>query len=198
MKKQNQVASVSFGLIVLIGIVASVFIGGLWLVGTYNGIVRQENGIVAVHEDMQNVHTSIFNQMKSQGLSVEKYGDMVTEAITTAIEGRYGKTGSQAAMQWIQEQNPTIDPKILEKLQVAIEAGYNKFEAVQRTKIDKLRVYDNTLDSALTGWVAKTFMGFPKKVTADMRKTISSAASKTMMETKEMETIDPFAKPAAQ
>lgn len=165
----------------------------MMVVGTYNGLVRDENGIVAVHEDMQNVHASIFNTIKSQGLSVEKYGEMVTTAISVAIEGRYGKTGSQAAMQWIQEQNPTIDPKIFEKLQVAIEAGYSRFEATQRTKIDRIRVYDNKLDSLVTGALAR-FMGFPKKVTADMRKTISSSETKKMMETKEMETIDPFAK----
>ena len=189
-------ASVSVGLIVLIGIVAVAALSIIWWSGTYNNLVSQENGIVAVHKDMQNVHASIFNQIKSQGLSVEKYGAMVTEALKVAVEGRYGKNGSQAAMQWIQEQNPTIDPKIMEKLQVTIEAGYNEFKSVQRTKLDRLRVYDNTLDSFITGSIAKSFMGFPKKVTDDMREVVSSAATKQMMETKEMETIDPFAKKA--
>ena len=178
---------------IIIGLIAIIFIGIVWFAGTYNGLVRQENSIVAAHEDLQNVHASIFNQIKSQGLSVEKYGDMVTKAINAAIEGRYGKNGSQAAMQWIQENNPTIDSKVFEKLQVVIEAGYNKFEEAQRTKIDKIRVYDNTLDSFFTGFVAKSIMGFPKKVTADMRKTITSAETSEMMKTKEMKTIDPFA-----
>ena len=181
-------------LLILIGLLIIIIIGASWFAGTYNGLVRQENGIVAANEDLQNIHTSIFNQIKSQGLSVEKYGTMVTQAITTAIEGRYGKNGSQAAMQWIQENNPTIDSKIFEKLQVVIEAGYNKFESAQRTKIDKLRIYDNTMDSLFTGFVAKSVMGFPKKVTADMRKTITSAETTEMMKTKEMKTIDPFAR----
>ncbi len=179
--------------LILLGLLAIIGISVLWFAGTYNGLVRQENSIVAANEDLQNVHTSIFNQIKSQGLSVEKYGTMVTQAITTAIEGRYGKNGSQAAMQWIQEQNPTIDSKIFDKLQVVIETGYNKFESSQRTKIDKLRVYDNTMDSLFTGFVARNIMGFPKKVTADMRKTITSAETSEMMKTKEMKTIDPFA-----
>ncbi len=128
---------------------------------------------------------------------MEKYGSMVTEALSVAVTGRYGKNGSQAAMQWIQEQNPTIDIKIMDKLQTVIEAGYKKFESAQRTKIDKLRIYDDTLGSFPTNMLAGLF-GFPKKVTEDMRKTISSAETKEMMQTKEMKTIDPFStKPAA-
>jgi hypothetical protein len=165
----------------------------IYLTSTYNQFVRHENGIVAVHEDMQNVHSSVFNQLKSQGLAVEKYQEMVVQAMQVAVEGRYGKSGVQAAVTWIREQNPTIDPSVVRKLQEAIEIGYNKFESAQRTKIDRLRAFDNDLDSAIKGNVAR-FLGFPKKVTADMRKTITSATTETMMKTKQMDTINPFSK----
>jgi hypothetical protein len=183
----------------ILGIIAAVLVAGaltlvVTLVGINNSFVRMENGVVAVHEDMKNVHASIFNKIKSQGLVVEKYGEMVIGAINAAISGRYGASGAQAAFLAIKEQNPTIDSKIMEKLQVAIEAGYNGFESAQRGKIDRLRVYDNALESVPGGWLARTFMGFPRKVTADMRTTISSAETKETFQTKEMKTIDPFAK----
>lgn len=183
------------GLLITAAVIAAIVVSAvIYAVGINNSFVRHENGVVAVHEDMQNVHSSIFNTIKSQGLAVEKYGAMVIEAINAAIGGRYGKDGVQGAMIWIKEQNPTIDPRTFEKLQVAIEAGYNKFESTQRSKIDRLRVYDNELESVPRGWIARSFMGFPRKVTADMRTTISSAETKEMMKTKEMKTIDPFAK----
>jgi len=164
----------------------------IYAVSKYNSFVQQENGIVAVHEDMKNVHSSIFNQIKSQGLSVEKYGDLVIKAIDAAVGKRYGANGIQSAMAWIKEQNPTIDSKVFGKLQVAIEAGYNKFESTQRTKIDRLRIYDNDREVFPGSMVASIF-GFPKKVTQDMRTTISSGATDEVMASKQLKTINPFA-----
>ena len=171
-------------------------IAGSWviyMIGTYNNLVGQEEGIKATYNDMQNVHVSIFNQMKSQGLAAEKYGNMVIQALQVGMEGRYGQNGSQAAFQWIQEQNPTIDSKIMDKLQVAIEAGYNKFEAVQRTKIDKLRIYNQNLRTFPSN-LAATLMGFPKIDLQKYGATISTAETKKTFESGEMKTIDPFSK----
>jgi hypothetical protein len=179
--------------IVAIVLLAVVAILGLSFIGVYNSCNSQEKGILAVHNDMQNVHASMFNQMKSQGLAVEKYGDMVIQAINEAMSGRYGEGGSRAAFQWIQENNPTIDAAVMEKLQVAIEAGYNRFEATQRTKIDRLRIYKRDLDSFPKGFIAKIF-GYPKINLAEMEQVISTKETKKTFETKEMETIDPFAK----
>lgn len=179
--------------IIVLGIVA---ILGVGLLKFYSNLVHMEGDIVAVHEDLKNVHTSIFNQMKSQGLTVEKYGKMVVEAMEVSVEGRYGSDGSRAVVQVIREQNPNIDPKIMATLQVAIESGYKGFESRQRTKIDAIRVYQNALRTPLLGWVAQTFLGFPDRVTDDMLKTVSSAATDDMMARKQMDTIDPFSKPA--
>jgi hypothetical protein len=192
-KTQSERGSVKVLLMVVGGLAMLVVIAIIYLVSTYNTAARMENGVVAVHEDMKNVHASIFNTMKSQGLSIEKYGDTVIKALDAAMNGRYGADGVKGAMVWIQEQNPTIDASLYSKLQTVIESGYTRFEATQRSKIDRLRVYDNFIDTNPGGAVAKAF-GYPKKVTADMRQTISTAETKEMMATKEMKTIDPFAK----
>ncbi|MFC1598822.1 hypothetical protein ACFL2U_02335 [Patescibacteria group bacterium] len=182
--------------IVALAVVAVLVCGiggcGLYTMGTYNSLVRQENGIEAVHEDMKNVHASIFNQIKSQGLTVEKYGDLVIQALEVSMSGRYGKTGSQAAMQWLKEENPTISPDVFTKLQTVIEVGYNKFESTQRSKIDRIRVYENSLEQFPSSLIASSF-GFPRFDLAMYKVTISSAKTKKTFETGEMETIDPFA-----
>ena len=180
----------------LAGVIIPLAIMGIlaiYCIGTYNSLVSQEEGIKAIHEDMKNVHASIFNSIKSQGLAVDKYGDMVIQAIDAAISGRYGKKGSKAAFQWIQEQNPTIDPKIMEKLQVAIEAGYNKFESTQRTKIDRLRIYRQDLRSFPKNIVVG-ILGFPKIDLNELGSTITTAETTKTFETKQMDVIDPFAK----
>lgn len=165
----------------------------VWLVASYNGLVRQEEGIVASYEDMKNIHASIYNNIKSQGLVAERYGEMVVKAIEASISGRYGKSGSQAAVQMITEQNPNIDPGILKKLQVVIEASYNKFETAQRDKIDRVRIYRSDLRGFPTVIIA-TLLGFPK---IDMRlysETIITENTAKTFETKKMDTIDPFAR----
>jgi len=188
MSKGAIIALVIVGLIIVL--VGSVIIYGI---STYNSCNTQEKGITAVDRDMQNVHASIFSQIKSQGLAVEKYGEMVIQAIEVAMSGRYGKTGSQAAFQWLSEQNPSISPQIMEKLQVAIEAGYNKFEATQRTKIDRIRIYETDLGAFPKGMVAKMF-GYPKIDLDELKQVIVTAETKKVFETKEMEVIDPFSK----
>ncbi len=165
----------------------------IYCVSVYNDNIAQEQGIVATNEDMKNVDASVFNTIKSQGLTVEKYGDLVIKAIEASTSGRYGKNGSQAAMQWIQEQNQNIDAKIMDKLQIAIEAGYNKFESAQRTKIDRIRIYNIDLKSVIRG-SASWVMGFPKIDLKDLSQTIVTAETKKTFETKEKATIDPFAK----
>lgn len=178
------------GLGVVVMLVGSI---AIFMVSSYNAFITAENGIVASHEDMQNVHASIFNSIKSQGLVVDKYNDMVIKALNAGMSGRYGPDGVKGAMLWIKEQNPSIDPQVYNKLQVAIEAGYARFESAQRTKIDKIRVYNNVREGYFRSWAARHY-GFPRKVTPDMLITVTSAETEEMMQTKKMKTIDPFAK----
>jgi len=147
------------------------------VVTTYNGLVRSENSIEAFDKDMQNVHANLYTQLKAQDLAVDKYGEMVVEAIQAAISGRYGDKGVKGAMLWIQEQNPTIDATVLVKLQVVIEAGYNKFEASQRTKIDAVRVYKDSLGTFPRNIIASAF-GFPRMDKEMMERVITSATTK--------------------
>ena len=155
------------------------------VVSAYNGCVRAENSIEAFDKDMQNVHANLYTQLKAQDLAVDKYGEMVINAIQAAISGRYGKDGVRGAMLWIQESNPSIDSKVLEKLQVVIEAGYNKFEASQRSKIDAVRVYKDSLGTFPKNIVASMF-GFPRLDKDIMERIVTSATTKKDFATGEL------------
>ena len=179
------------GQIALIALVtlAVTVVGYTWV--TYNTLVGYEEDIHAIDKDMQNVHASIHKQMRGQGIAVEKYGEMVIKALEVAMEGRYGKTGSQAAFQWLKEENPSIPPEIMTKLQQVIEAGYNRFEATQRTKIEMVNAYRKKLRRPPSSWVARQF-GFP---TIDMEaadRVITSAETKRDFAAGELSDPDPF------
>lgn len=162
-------------------------------VTNYNKMVGLENKVEAIDKDMQNVHASIFNNIKSQGLTVESYGDLVIRGINAAMSGRYGATGSGAVMQWIQEQNPNIDPDVIKKLQIVIESGYNRFEATQRTKVDVVRIYKNVVQRFPSNIIAAVFR-FPRRPWEVIDRMITTEETKETWKTGNMEIIDPFKK----
>jgi len=180
MKKVAIIVSCIFG-----GGILFVVMMAFWVIGVRNDFVRHENAIEAVNLDIQNVHASIFQQMKQQGVAVDEYGDMVIEAIEGAIAGRYGEGGMKSSWAWIKEDNPEIDPAIMEKLQQAIEAGYNKFEAFQRTKLDRVRIYKNSLEVFPDNMIASA-SGFPRIDVAAAGSIVTSAQTKQDFDTGEL------------
>jgi hypothetical protein len=180
--------------LIIIGVIVAVLAVGVISGIMYNNdFVKTENLIVATDGDLQNVHASIFNNIKSQGLSVEKYGDMVIKAIDASMTGRYGAKGSSAAFQWIKEENPKIDTATFTKLQQVIDAGYNNFETKQRTKIDIIRTYKNKIQVFPANLYA-SILGFPKIDLKKYSEVITTEETKKTWETGNMKTIDPFAK----
>ncbi len=171
-------------------VVVSVIVLGMSF-SYYNTFNGKEIEINAVDKDMQNVHASIYKQMKAQGMSVEKYGKMVVDALKVSMQGRYGKNGSSAGMQWIKEQNPNINPKMFRKLQQIIEAGYNKFEAVQRKKIDMTDKYKKVATN-LPGLIFAKIMGFPRKPFDELGRIITSKETKQDFKNGELSDPDMF------
>lgn len=174
----------------VIGGVVLVLVLLMMAVSYNNGFVSQEEGIIASHQDSKNVHASVFKNLKSQGVSVERYGDAVIEAIQAAMQGRYGG-GSKAAFQWFKEHNPEISPDLYSKLQTSIEAGYNKFEAAQRNKIDRIRQYRSNLRS-FPGSMVAGFMGFPKIDLKEYEQIVLTGATEKAFEEGKDEPINPF------
>ena len=87
--------------------------------------------------------------------------DDLKEVIKEAIGGRYGAEGSKATWQWIQENNPSVDPSLYQNIQQAIEAGRNKFENAQTLLLSRCQEYQ-TQQGYLVRGVFIRMTGYPK------------------------------------
>lgn len=90
------------------------------------------------------------------------YTDDLKKVIEADVQGRYGKDGSSATMQWIKERNLPFDSTMYTKIQQSIESGRNEFNEGQKTLVDIKQRYEAIRNSAWTGmWMR--IAGYPKK-----------------------------------
>ena len=124
---------------------------------TYSGLVGLQNSMQATFKNNQQVYSSVLIQIESTGAIAKAGTDQQIKGATEAIAARYGKDGAKGVMTWIQEQNPNIDTKLYAKVQQIVQIGYTRFEANQRTLIDKTRIYQNMVTIPPSSMVAKIF-----------------------------------------
>ena len=150
-------------------IICAVVVLGLSTIGPRNRMKNYEVQLKAQDKQMQNVHSVVFEKMKQLGVNVEKYGDMVTEALNAT----FGEGGSKAAFQFLKNQG-TIPHEVMEKMNVAIEAGYNQIGAETSTKIDIVRVYEKYATDFPINIVASIY-GYPTKPFDELGKILTTA-----------------------
>lgn len=157
------------------------------VIGLNNDFVAQEAGLTAQYKQNQNN----YDNMVKKVVEVAQVPAMMTEDLEkltkAAIQGRYGKDGSKAVFQFIQEHNPTVDSAIYVKIQQVIEAGRNSFEAEQKMLLDKKRVYETQLNTFPSGVIARV-LGFPR---IDLAKIdiVTSEETQKVFDTKKAEPI---------
>jgi hypothetical protein len=165
-------------LIVLVAIFSAVaFVGVTSYVSAYNYGNEAEKSIKAEYANLSNVLGNYTTSIKEAGQIPAMQTEDLERLFTGSLEARYGADGSQAAMQWIREQNPNLDQSTYLKIQQMIEAGRNKFENHQQRFLDTLRVYETNRGYLWTGFWLRV-AGYPTQefVDADYKIVTSSHA----------------------
>lgn len=129
----------------------------------HNTANRLENSVRAQASQNQNAYDSFWKSIVEMSQVNDAYKEDFKAVLMGGMEARYGKSGSQAVMQWIQEQNPSLDPTVYTKLQTAIEAGRTRFANEQELLLDKQRSYRDHLGS-VSGGIWAGFTGHPREV----------------------------------
>lgn len=149
-------------LLVIVGLLVAVAIAAFTsYVSAHNFGNQQEKLLQAKLNDNKNILGQYTIKIGEMAQIPEMYRDDLREVIEATFQGRYGEEGSRATFQWIQEQNPTFDSSLYDRLQQTMEAGRNEFKTSQTELLDAKRVYETELGSFWSGmWLR--IAGYPK------------------------------------
>jgi hypothetical protein len=130
------------GLWLIVGaIIAFLLVVGLLFTSSYNYAIAQESAIRANRDSAKNV-LGQYAPMLREAVGVTKLqADDLRGLFEASNESRYGAEGSTAAVQWIKEQNPTLDQRNYGRIINLVEAGRRDFRAAQDQQIDRVRAY---------------------------------------------------------
>lgn len=151
-------------ILVVIGLIAGVIASSYISAHNYGNTMERQ--LEAIKTDNRNIYAQYGQKVLEVAQVPDMYIADVVKVTTAALEGRYGPDGSKAVFQWIQEQNPNVDPSLYRAVQQVIEAGRSDFENGQRRLIDVRRQYETALGYFWQGlWLR--IAGYPKVNLAD-------------------------------
>lgn len=146
-----------------------------------NSGAQYESSIKAAHADGKNVYTQYVQQVKEAAQIPDMQVEGLVKVVTAAIEARYGKDGSKAMFQFLQEQNPNMNQETYLRIQDIIISGRKDFRDSQSRLIDLRRSYELSLNSFWSGlWL--DIAGFPKMNMGTDYLPISSVAADAVYE----------------
>ena len=166
--KHTQRGAISGGLIALIGVLVVVvgFAAVIW--GQYTSAIRYGNQsevqLKAIVENNQNIYAQGTQMVMEIAAVPSMYTEDLGKLIQQDVQGRYGKDGSKATMQWFKEHDVKLDVSMYTKIQQVIESFRNKFEVNQTRLVDVKRSYETILGNDYflgQGWWLH-IAGYPK------------------------------------
>lgn len=182
MNRIKQRGAISGGVIALIVVALIALISVPSYISAKNFGVRTENGLRTKVENNENIYAQGTQKIMEIAQVPAMYADDLKKVVTAAIQGRYGDKGSQATFQWIQEQNPTVDPSMYKKIQQVIEAFRNEFQQAQTEMLQMRNTYENALGYFWQGmWLSAA--GYPK-IDLSQFKIVTTDKARQTFETK--------------
>lgn len=184
--KENKSKGNTLALAIMGGIVGLILVMAVTAVVTYvtnyNYGNRMENVIKAEYSNMENILATYSQQVAEAAQIPSMQTEDLRAIFTDTLAARYGEGGSQAAFQWLREQNPQLDQSTYLKIQQMIEAGRNKFQNAQTKFIDTKKIYETDLGYLWKGFWLQ-LAGYPK-IDLDYYVIISSGHAQNAFETK--------------
>lgn len=175
------------GVIAVVGVLTAFTLVGGFLT-FQNGANGHENGIKAQYTQNQNNYDNGFKKVLEVAQVSEFYAADFEKIYRSVLEGRYGANGSQAAMQWIQEQNPSIDSALYRQIQQTIEAFRNQFSQEQKQLISRKQEYENYLTTVTSNrfynYLGGVVGGSYPKIDLAKYDIVTSGATATAFDTK--------------
>lgn len=140
-----------------------ILLGGyaLGYIGYRNAANQDEQDIVAQYEQAQNVYDNGWKQVVEVAQVPAMQADNYKKVYDDVMKGRYGANGSQAMLQFIKEQNPTLSDDIYAKVQRTIETFHGNFTAAQQDLIAKKQAYRILITSTTEGLVYNWIGNYP-------------------------------------
>lgn len=178
-KKMSGALKLVIGILAII--VAVIVYGVSSYISAVNTGARIEANIEMLNSNSENVLSAVTTNIKEQAGITNVYAQDFQDSLSAAMSGRYGSDGSKAAMQWIKEQNPTLDSSIYAKVQDIINGGRKEFQTSQTRKLEVCRDYTARLNYAVGGWFLRA-AGYPKIDRAKLCKVISDSHSRQAFE----------------
>lgn len=121
----------------------------------------EEMAIKASYKDGRNILGQFTAKLAEMAGVAEMSVDAQTRVIQ-AVFGEGGRAGNQAAWQWVQEQNPSADVSIFNKIADIADASRNKFTNHQTGLLARCQNYETLLHAPI-GQFFFRFAGYPNK-----------------------------------
>ena len=145
---------------------------------------RIEQQLKAAKTNNQNVYANGTQKVLEIAQVPGVYKDDLKELITADIQGRYGKDGSKATMQFLKEHEVKLDAAMYTKIQQTVEGFRNDFQNNQSRMIDIKRSYETGLGNFWQGmWLRMA--GYPKLNLDDYNPVITSKTEEVFKRGKE-------------
>lgn len=178
-KKQLGVAWLPI-ILVLLFIGALVTIVALQYKSAYDYGNETDNALIAIKTNNKNIYAQGTQAIMEIAQVPTMYAKDLESIITKEIQGKYGKDGSQATMQWLQDRNITLPPNLYDEITQQIKAFRAKFEANQTRMIDVRAMYQKAIGQKYIfgrGWWLE-IAGFPRINLADYEPIITERTEK--------------------
>ena len=150
----------AFGLVAILFVLAGVgfFFGYM---GWSNDARGFEADIPAQYTQMQNAYDNGWKKVVEIAQIPTMQQAAYKDVYDGVMKGRYGANGSQAMLQLIKEQNPTLDPALYTKIQQTIEIFHDQFEASQKQIIALKQSYNKLITATTAGRIYNMIGSYP-------------------------------------